>query len=188
MSSKLLSCTVMILASAFAMSGCSSPSGSADAAPPADSVPAKASRPFTAADLKVQITQNGQLSLGAAGTVLHVPVIVDNEGTVDLNSAAQPATNMGVHLLDSNGAVVQRDLVHASLGDIPAGTKRPIMVDIPAAQLADHIIAIVPVQEGVSWFDELGVAPLKVGPFKACDSSGDSKALCGSDGVAIQNK
>lgn len=188
MSSNLSTCAAIILASAIAMSGCSSQNGSSDAGPPANSAPAKPSRPFTAADLKVQITQNGQLSLGAEGTVLHVPVTVDNQGAVDLNSAAQPPVNMGVHLLDSNGAVVQQDLVHASLGDIPAGTKGPVTVDVPAAQLADHIIEIVPVQEGVSWFDGLGVTPLKIGPFKACAAADGSKGLCANDGSAISNK
>ena len=70
----------------------------------------KSSEPFTAAEVKVQLSQNGELSLDAAGTVLHVPVMVDNQGSADLSSAVQPPVNMGVQLLDIIGAMVQTDL------------------------------------------------------------------------------
>lgn len=185
---KSLKSALIALALASALTACSSgsdASGGDTNSNAAVNTSAKPSKPFTAADVKVQVAQNGVVTLNSDGSVLHVPISIDNQGSVDLDSSAAPPVNIGAHLLDKNGAVSILDLVHASLGDISAGTKKTLVVDVPATQLADHVLAIVPLQEGVAWFDTLGVAPLKVGPFKSCQAPDHSDALCTADGALV---
>jgi hypothetical protein len=186
---KPLKLALLTIALAGALTACSSASDNsnvdAKSNAPGNASPAKPSKPFTAADVKVQLAPDGAVSLNSDGSVLHVPVSIDNQSSVDLDSSATPPVNIGAHLLDSSGAVSALDLVHASLGDIPAGAKKSIVVDVPATRLADHALAIVPVQEGVAWFDTLGVTPLKVGPFKSCQAPDHTDALCSADGALI---
>lgn len=186
---KSLKLVLLTVALAGALNACSSGSdtsgGGANSSAAGNTSPTKSSKPFTAADVKVQLAQNGAVSLNSDGTVLNVPISIDNQSSVDLDSSASPPVNVGAHLLDGSGAVSVLDLVHASLGDIPAGAKKALVVNVPATQLVDHTLAIVPVQEGVAWFDTLGVSPLKVGPFKSCQTSDNANALCSADGVLI---
>jgi hypothetical protein len=195
MSLNYLKYAVVTFAMAGALSACSSQPGGSDSAPvssssapvSSSSAPTPASKPLTAADVKTQLSQNGDLSLDPTGAVLHVPVLVDNQGSADLNSAANPPVNMGVHLLDNGGSIVNADLVHVPLGDIRAASKGSVTVDVPTAQLVDHSISILPLQESVAWFDAFGVAPLKIGPFTSCSASDGSKTLC-LNGAEIAKK
>jgi hypothetical protein len=142
-------------------------------------------KPFVADQVRAIISLGGALSVNAEGNTLLVPVLVDNEGVVDFDSNTNPPVTLGTQLASSDSKVVQTDFIRTNLGLIKAGSKSVISVKLPIAKLVDHEVLILPVQEGVAWFSDFGVVPLKVGPFKACGSTSAVGVLCDSNGASI---
>jgi hypothetical protein len=146
------------------------------------------SEPFVAEQVRATVSLGGALSVNAANNTLLVPVLVDNKGVVDFDSNANPPVTLGTQLASPNSKVVQIDFIRTNLGLIKAGSESVISVKLPIAKLVDHEALILPVQEGVAWFSDFGVVPLKVGPFKACGSDSAGGILCDSNGASIPVK
>ena len=116
----------------------------------------------------------------AVGTNVSVTVDMANHGTATLTSNSRDPVHLGARIINASGQVVT-DVVHASIPDIAPGAHASVTVQVPAATIIDtgNMIQLVPLQEGVAWFDTWGVVPVVVGPFSHCTQA--STYLCNTE-------
>jgi len=128
----------------------------------------------------------GQPAVTADGKDIVVTVNVSNDGVGAFGSATEPHNvNLGAHVLDAAGKVVINDLARAHLPQIAPGETVKASILLPVSQTLAHRIELLPVQEGVSWFDAWGTKPLVVGPFDACSDAAVGK-VCDAGGKPLQ--
>lgn len=133
--------------------------------------------PLTAAQVAVSLSLRGNPAPAGDGKSLVIAVDLVNHGTATLSSFGTHRVNLGAHLLDANGKNIDNDFARAELMEpLHSGEQETISIKLPLGNLAGHSVALLPVQEGVAWFDHWGVKPLKVGPFIAC--AGTAAKLC----------
>ena len=179
------------IVAALGLVACNSGQNGESASTPAASITAAAAsaqtgmnEPLKANDANVELTLQGAPVLSTDGNLLQITVHIVNHGSATLMSNGAYPVNLGAHLLDSNGRVVDIDLARAPLSEpLPARGYEAVTIKIPADKLGDHSVAVLPVQEGIAWFDHWGMQPLTVGPFIACAS--DATKLCDKSGQPI---
>jgi hypothetical protein len=119
-----------------------------------------------------------------AGT-LRIPVELSNLGTVEFTSEGVHPIDLGVQLLSTSGKVEKVDFIRTTIPDIAPGGQALVNISVPMTEISDRILLILPIQEGVSWFDHFGVKGLIIGPFHAC--SNDSRPwMCDASGHALR--
>ncbi|GGA11264.1 hypothetical protein GCM10011408_35770 [Dyella caseinilytica] len=101
-----------------------------------------------------------------------VPVTLRNDGTARLTPYGDHAVNLGARLTDEAGNVVNVDFARLALPVSDPGQEVHAEFNLPASQLEGHGLSILPVQEGVAWFDQFGVSPVIEGPFHRCNENG----------------
>lgn len=125
--------------------------------------------PLTAAEVGIDMRLAKTPVLSADGKAVQVAVEVTNRGDATLTSTGEYPVHLGAHLLDPDGKNVNNDFARASLAaPLVAGGAEETTLSLSASSLVGHSVAILPVQERVAWFDQWGVAPLKIGPFMKC--------------------
>lgn len=179
------------LAAALALSACGPSSQDQNASTvPASSTttssgpaaPNPMDTPLTADQAKVALTQQGAPALSASG--MAITVNLANHGSATLSSTGAHPVNLGAHLLDAGGNDIKNDLARAKLANpLPPNGQETVTITVPAGNLVGNSVAILPVQEGIAWFDHWGAQPLTVGPFIACAS--DATKLCDKSGQPI---
>ena len=172
--------------STLALAACSSGKDDAATSPSATASSASAgiSTPLSADQIGVQMALQGSPALSADGTSVTATVELTNKGKVMLSSAGTKPVNLGAHSADTNGKIINRDLVHAPMPDIAVGGQAAVTIHFPVDQVLGKTVQIVPVQEGVAWFDNLGVKPLVLGPFSSCASPAVAK-VCDANGQPL---
>jgi hypothetical protein len=140
---------------------------------------------LTGNQVKVGLTLQGQPILSVDGQTITVNVDLGNGGTVTLASNGSYPVNLGAHSVDAAGKIVSHDLARAALPEaIPPNGHAVVSIKLPVESSLGYSVQILPVQEGVAWFDSFGVSPLTVGPFKPCGADVQAK-VCGADGSAL---
>lgn len=176
----------LALATFLVVVGCSR---STDPNSAAKSAPAHtSSRPFLVgmnrvlrpAEVNLKLFQQHALWLSADGETLHASVVLVNRGDVTLSSQGKFPVMVVVRLLGSAGKIVDDQLVVAHLPNpLPPDNSEAIEVEIPAAALADHRVALLAMQKGTGGFDQWGMKVLGLGPFWRCDPPGPREdTLC----------
>jgi hypothetical protein len=160
-------------------------SSSTTSAAPVASASAGMNTPLTAAQVKVRMTLQGAPTVSADGQSIVVNVDLSNDGAVALESTGSHPVNLGAHSVDAAGKIVLYDFARAALPSaIAANDHAVVSLKISAENSVGYSVQISPVQEGVAWFDGLGVSPLTVGPFKTCPEGVQGK-VCDAEGKAL---
>lgn len=116
------------------------------------------------------------------GTAIKVTVRVTNDGPKTFGSATQPhSVNIGAHTVDASGKIVDLNLARGTLPQIAPGAAAMASILLPAKQSIGYRVQILPVEEGVAWFNEWGTSPLVIGPIKSCGDAGTA-VLCDAAG------
>ncbi len=76
------------------------------------------------------------------------------------------------------------DLARAALPDIAPGTATTVTILLPLNGVLNESAQILPVQEGIAWFDSFGTKPLTVGPFNSCSDATSGK-VCDATGKPL---
>lgn len=177
---------VLSLAAAFALSACNSsqepnPSGTSSATVQ----PAPSTSVARAGHYHAALALVGQPAVTADGKSIQVAVNVTNDGTETFGSAAAPnSVNLGAHTVDASGQIVDNDLARGHLPQITPGATGKVTILLPIALALGHRVELLPVQEGVNWFDAWGTKPLTVGPFDACSDPTAGK-VCDASGKPL---
>lgn len=118
---------------------------------------------------KAKLTLVGSPAVTANGKSILVTVNITNDGTAAFGSASMPHNvNLGAHVIDASGKKVVNDLARGHLPQTAPGATVQTSILLPVDQTLGNRAEILPVEEGVAWFDQWGTQPLVVGPFKAC--------------------
>ncbi len=177
----------LALASTLALGACSSSQEGSDQqskASTASPMPSAPAATLTADQVNVKLTLQGEPVLTADGQNIAVTVDLANSGKTLWTSAGSNPVNLGAHSVDANGKIINNDLVHAALPDIAPGTSTAVTILLPVAGIVNESAQILPVQEGVAWFDTWGTKPLTVGPFNSCKNTAEG-AICNADGKPL---
>jgi hypothetical protein len=183
----------LALASTFTLAACNSGTSNADQTnatpnqPPAASAqPTAPLNKLTADQVNVQLTLQGEPTISADGKSIAVTVNLANNGKTTLSSKGEngPAVNLGAHSVDTNGKIIDMDLSRATLNAVVPGSQAAATILLPIDRTLGKSAQILPVQEGVAWFDTWGTKPLTVGPFANCADAATGK-VCGADGKPL---
>jgi len=178
--------TALAVASALALGACSSGQDNPTANQPATggATPAASASPLTADQVNVQMTLQGSPTLSADDQFINVTVNLANHGKTTLISTGANPVNLGAHSADANGTIIDNDLARAPIPDTAPNSQATVTIQLPIAQIMGKSAQILPVQEGVAWFDTWGTKPLVVGPFNSCASATIGK-VCDADGKPL---
>lgn len=96
-----------------------------------------------------------------SGVPRQILVQVENTGARSLSGIGSHPISIGIRLLDKNYSVVDADWVHAALRcAVAPGEQREFRIEVPALSAGNWVLQANLVQEGVAWFEDLGVEPL----------------------------
>ncbi|HEY4144921.1 hypothetical protein [Pinirhizobacter sp.] len=125
---------------------------------------------FHPSQINVTLTLIGVPTLSADGTTISVTVDIANQGTVTLKSNGRDPVHMGARIFTTAGNDAAVSIPRTNIPDIAPGGHAAVTSTIPASAVigSGNVIRLVPVQEGVAWFDAWGTTPIEVGPFSAC--------------------
>jgi len=128
----------------------------------------------------------GQPSVTSGGKDILVNVNVTNDGAGTYGSENEPHNvNLGAQAIDAGGNVVIHDLARGRLPQVASGATDQASILLPVGETLGHRVQLVPVQEGVGWFNQWGTKPLVVGPFNVCSDAAVGK-VCDASGNPLQ--
>lgn len=179
---------VLSILLAAVLTGCSSsqPAGGSESAGATGSpkTPATTTSP-QAGSYKAKLALVGAPAVTANGKDILVTVQVTNEGKTAFGSVSEPHNvNLGAHAVDASNKKVVNDLARGNLPQIAPGATAQASILLPVSQTLGYRAEILPVEEGVAWFDQWGTQPLVVGPFKACANASMGTA-CDASGKPL---
>lgn len=123
--------------------------------------------------------------LATDGKNILVTLNVTNDGAGTFGSDVVPnQVNLGAHSVDMAGKIVDNDLARGHLPQIAPGVTAKATILLPVAVTLRHRVELLPVQEGVAWFDKWGTKALVVGPFRPCGHQATEK-VCGASGKPL---
>lgn len=171
--------------SVFALAACgSSQQGSPSSAPGSAQTEAISST-ASAEQYRAQMALVGQPSVTADGKNVKVTVTVTNSGMTAFGPATgSHGVTLGAHSIDATGKIVVQDLARGNLPQIGPGATQQATILLPVSGVLGHSAELLPVEEGVAWFDAWGTKPLVVGPFEACSNSSVG-AVCDASGKPL---
>lgn len=181
---------VLVVACAAGLAACGSDHSSQQATSSSSRAPitSDASTSLTGPHYKANISLAGQPEVSADGKDIVVTVRVTNTGSGAFGSDDTPhPVNVGAHSIDAVGTVVDIDLSRGKLPQVAPGANTTATIEIPIASLLGKRAEILPVEEGVAWFDQWPTnptQPLVVGPFKACGNQVVGK-VCDATGKPL---
>lgn len=179
---------VLSILSAFALAGCGSSQPGNTSAASTTAQPAKPSTPAgqAAGHYHAELSLAGSPAVTADGKDVLVTVNVINDGPAPFGTQATPVrnVNLGAHAIDASGAAVDNDLARGSMPEVAPGATVKATILLPVGKVLGHRAELLPVEEGVAWFDQWGTKSLVVGPFKACNGNAADK-VCDASGKPL---
>ena len=177
---------VLSILSACALAGCgSSQPGNTSAA--GNAPQAEASAPVAQTGrYHAELALAGSPTVTADGKNILVAVNVTNDGPVPFGTQAGPVhnVNLGAHAVNATGKVVDNDLARGSMPEVAPSATVKATILLPVDKVLGHSAELLPVEEGVGWFDRWGTKPLVVGPFRACGGDATDK-ICDASGKPL---
>lgn len=132
-----------------------------------------------------KLSLRGTPTVAIEGASIQVHVLVENTGEIRFGSASEPHNvNLGAHSIDASGGIIDNDLARGHLPQVTPGGVVKASILLPVARVLGHRAEILPVEEGVAWFNKWGTKPVIVGPFRACSHLGVTR-VCGADGKPL---
>lgn len=177
---------VLSILSACALVGCGS-SQPGNTSAPGNAPQAEASAPAAqTGHYHAELALAGSPAVTADGKDILVAVNVTNDGPAPFGTQAGPVhnVNLGAHTVDATGKVVDNDLARGSMPEAVPGAMVKATILLPVDKVLGHSAELLPVAEGVGWFDRWGTKPLVVGPFKACDGHATDR-VCDASGKPL---
>jgi YD repeat-containing protein len=138
---------------------------------------------LTPDQVNVALTITSGPTLSADGQSVLTTLDIANHGTVTLAYAFPHPINLGNHVIDALGAMVQNDVSRVAIPEIAPGQHAALTIATPASLLlgTGRRVQFELVQEGLHWFKDFGIAPVVAGPYVtlggATSSSNGSFAL-----------
>lgn len=128
----------------------------------------------------------GQPEVSADGKNVVVTVNVTNDGSGSFGTQATPDhnVNLGAHSIDATGKVLDNDLARGTMPEVAPGATVKATILLPLDKVLGNRVELLPVEEGVAWFDTWGTKPLTVGPFIACRDPSTDK-VCDAQGKPL---
>jgi len=127
--------------------------------------------PLTPDQMKSTLTLDSEPTFVPSKDVVRLSVEFSNEGTATFRSNEALPVRLSIKFLAPNGREALTNSLRTEIPYIGPGQKAKVTVEVPASNLNDKGIYIIPVQDGVAWFDTVGVKGVTLGPFKACTNS-----------------
>lgn len=127
--------------------------------------------PLQEAEVGATVTHVGSTSYNPANGLMTIRFNVANTGTTTLVSAGDHPVRLGVQLVriaDGATELVNMDFVRVELPAIAPGEAVEVEAQVPADLALGNGLKVLPVQEGVAWFDHFGVDALVIGPVEQC--------------------
>lgn len=171
----------------FALAGCGSGQQANTSVTANDAGQAQASAPVApTGNYHAQLALAGSPAVTADGKDVLVAVSVTNDGATPFGTQATPVhnVNLGAHAVDATGKVVENDLARGTMPEVAPGATVKATILLPVGKVLDHSAELLPVEEGVGWFDQWGTRPLVVGPFEACSNAAAGK-VCDASGKPL---
>ena len=142
-------------------------------------------RATSAGHFVAKLALAGPPTLTMDGKNIRVTVDVTNVGTEPFGSDIVPnRVNLGAHSIDASDEIVNNDLARGYLPLIAPKMATKVTIFLPVAAALGRRVELLPVQEGVAWFDKWGTRPLIVGPFRSCGRQAPEK-VCGASGKPL---
>lgn len=114
------------------------------------------------ADRRADIRSIGELTWSKSNHRWIVELRVTNLGPLPVGSNGEFPVNLGVHLLNPNGKLLDRDYARAALPMIAAGKAATLAFQFPDDRANGNVVEFDLVQEGVAWFSGSGNHPLRL--------------------------
>lgn len=137
-------------------------------------------KPLTRDQVSVKLEQVGEVKYDAATDELLIRVKLQNNGQTPLITAGKLPVKLGVQLVGEDGnpdkAPGNREFARVPLPMIAPGQSVEVDARIPAKPTVGLRLRVLPLQEGVAWFDKLGQHALLIGPMGNC--SNGSVGIC----------
>jgi len=155
----------------FALAGCGSSQPGNNSAEGDKAQPAKATGPVAQTKhYHAELALAGSPAVTPDGKDVLVTVNVTNNGPAPFGTQATATdnVNLGAHSVDTSGRVVDNDLARGTMPEVAPGATVKATILLPVDKMLDRGAQLIPVEEGVAWFNQWGTKPLVVGPFKAC--------------------
>lgn len=170
--------TLPCIVSILALAACSSGQSEKAPEPPVSEQASGSSSVAQIDHYHAELALAAQPVVADGGKNILVIVNVTNDGAATFGTKATPAgnVNLGAHAIDAAGKVVDNDLARGSIPEVSPGASVKAMIRLPVAKVLGHRAQLLPVEEGVGWFDEWGTKPLVVGPFEGCRGSATADA------------
>lgn len=127
--------------------------------------------PLQEAEVGATVTHVGSTSHNPMNGLMTIRFNVANTGTATLVSKGTHPVRLGVQLVrlaDGAPELVNMDFVRVELPAIAPGESVEVAAQVPAEAALGHGFKVLPVQEGVAWFDHFGQQALVVGPVEQC--------------------
>lgn len=159
----------------------------ANAAPSSDAFTSSHGPVRTGASTRFEakLTLIGTPALAQNRNDIIVTVNVRNVGTSPFGSDTPPhGVNLGAHSINASGVIIDNDLARGHLPQIAPSASASATILLPVDELIGKRAEIIPVAEGLGWFDKWGTRPLVLGPFKECEN-GDTTTICDSVGEPL---
>lgn len=174
----------LTIASTAVMGACSpsQQSGEQHASPVAASAPS----PASSHEYHANVALEGNPTVSGDGKNIVITATVANTGNAAFGTDIAPGVNvnLGAHSVDASGKVLNQDLARATLPHIAPSASGTAIILLPIDKMLGNSAQILPVEEGVAWFDKWGTKPLTVGPFMACSSAAVG-AVCDAAGMPL---
>jgi hypothetical protein len=97
---------------------------------------------------------------------VHIKLV--NSGSSEFTSDGRYPVRLGAQLFAADGKLEIIDYARAEIPDIAPDHEGVATIDIPAEKLDGSTTLILPLQEGITWFDAFGTKAVNLGPFHAC--------------------
>jgi len=137
-------------------------------------------------DYHAELALVGQPELAADGKSIIVRVNITNDGPIPFGTQATAVhnVNLGAHSIDAAGKIMDNDLARGSMPQAAPGATVKATVSLPIDKMLGNRAELLPVAEGVGWFDKWGTKPLVVGPFMACSDASFGR-ICDAAGIPL---
>lgn len=159
--------------------------GQAAAAPRKEPSAATSAPSAVARNYKAKLALSGPPTVTTDGKGILVKVRITNIGASPFGTITGPHNiKLGAHSINAAGDIVDNDLARGRLPQIEPGAVAQASILLPIGRTLGYRVELLPVQEGVGWFDKWGTKSLVVGPFEACSGREVAK-VCDASGQPL---
>lgn len=106
-------------------------------------------------------------TLSPDGQSVLATVDIANNGRVTLASTGPHPVDLGNHVIDAAGNVLQTDITRAIIPEIAPGQHAAVSISTPASVLlgTGRLLQFEMAQEGINWFRAFGMVPVATGRY-----------------------